>query len=213
MKTKIYLTFFLSSLLASCSNLSTSTSWDKYGLKDEVKLFIETSYSVEKQSNQWVEQSILSKSQVLFNEQGIVLEQKTENLKMISELEGNQIKKVLGYLNDTQTVVSIIEEYSSKKMKYKTFSIDEGEFNFDSDSFLEIEELYGEYGVTKFVSRSYFNGKIFQEQIITYDYNDKGYLISESEERGGDVHLEMDIKYEYLEFDEKGNWLKRLHRG
>lgn len=196
-------------LLIGCSNHKTTINWRHKGLRGRVKLVKEKRYRAEakKKSKKWRKKTILSYNETVFNDKGSLLEKKSFDkneklsLKIIYNTNQNKVQELCFY--DKKNILlnkEIIEESTSKKIKARRFVKDE--------IYSGYEEFYGKYGITKSISYSYWDNKKSLYSTITYKYDKKGYLISKNTV-GYPSHYNV-IRYKYLKFDKKGNWLKRL---
>lgn len=84
---------------------------------------------------------------------------------------------------------------------------------YDENGFLQSAEIESQMGSMK-VSYTWENGKIKSQKMnmmgqdvpTTYTYNDKGELVKQTINMGGQ---EMALEYKDYKYDDKGNWISR----
>ena len=199
--------FVVFGMLSSCE---TKTDWSLYALNGKVKKYAENHYEPETKFGEWQKgkpQEYGSNS-VTFDTSGMYngmdfldennelrerLKAKVENGKILEELSYDKDGKLTGETKFTYLSDSDIEfvRYDQK-----------GEITGEGTSFLENGKV---------IRRDYKvidKGEALIEFRMRFEYNTKG-DISKSYQEDEDGNI-TSYTYEYVEFDEKKNWIKRL---
>lgn len=195
-------------ILISCSKPS---AWRDYRLNGKVKSFIERYYEAEMKFGEWENGDIIRDhhNSVKFNESGdyseIAYYDNDLNLtnKWIPIYNNNLVVEEHHYDASGELIrVLKINYISSKEMEVNVFDKDgkkienaKIEFQKRRERITKVSEYNGDNITNGSTYHSIYNKK---HQVISYkETNMKGEIITYE-------------KYEYLTFDEKGNWLKRL---
>lgn len=200
--------FILTGLLISCSNQS---DWNRFGLNGKVKSYLERYYEVEKKFGEWENGDIkyYGHNRFKFNEKGnyIVIEyiDDDEELtnKMIPKYENGKVIEEVYYDGDGDLVSKIkIEHIITNELAFKSFDED-GKKTIQGKTFFKNNK------VIKQVYNTFDDLKVDDEITVIFEYNKNGQLTSRKvTNKKGEIKFYK--KFEYLEIDDKGNWVKRL---
>ncbi|PTX60890.1 hypothetical protein C8N46_10546 [Kordia periserrulae] len=196
-------------LLNSCTRVLTE--WEKYGLKGNVKSMKEEDFEVIEESENWDIGPKMEYGYVInFDKEGyyenLVYHDSKGNFieKYIPKRKGRKIYEELRYDENNEITRKILVTYSSnKKRKYKILKAD-GELLSKNISYVE----------NKLVSRReiYVYDESFENDqlkfISEFTYDDNQNLIKYLQFTGKEETASY--TYKYLEFDDQGNWTKRL---
>lgn len=174
----------------SCS--SSYTDWDLEGLKGKVKQYEEKSSKAIEKFGEWaLDENDMSVKVVRFNENG-----RTREWVMYDKNGGELDKEILTYGGDKL----IGSEYFAKKLKVGTLEIEQNDNKivYKSKRTIPIyeERIIKNKKIIRVITDNYGDGTF---DTLNNEYNEKGLL------RTSNFY-----DYEYLEFDSKGNWTKRM---
>ncbi len=206
---KLFLLSLFSISLISCSIDSELESW---GLRGRVKSVFEQTYEVENKFGQWEQGSLIDYARnykATFDNKGLYVgtEYYHGDMDMFMKIipvrkNGNIIglttydrvgklesRTKIHYLSKNEKV---IEEFDAgnNKIRYSKFSLKSGK-------------------TVKIVETTFKDGRKNEVYTIFRDYDRKGNLISErvNTEEGKTIR---EYRFEHLEFDHKGNWVKMI---
>lgn len=204
-----WISFIVIVLLTSCSE---HPGWKRFGLKGKVKSFTERTYDAEKKFGKWEngDLKISGHNKTMFNESGEITEidYLDEDLKLTT-------KYIPTYKDDNVIEENYFDESGAlnSSNKFTNISSDKKEYErLDKEGRKEMDEIlyYSKNQITKSIINSYYNGNVLDVFTATFEYDKNNHLISMKQvNKKGEIILF--IKFEYLEFDQKGNWTKRLN--
>gem|GEM_PF-1595412 len=202
---------FLACLILSVTACSTNNDREYWGLNDNVKSCFERYYKVEKKFGKWENGNLEYHGhyQVSFDKKGQYQEidyyDYDMNLsgKIIPVRKNNKIIEEQ-YYDEGGTLRSItkINQISNRESQYESFNED-GEKVAFGKSIRKAGKLMEQ---NQTIVRDDSENEIYT---TTHEYDKDGNVIS-FKRISSESEVDLHVRYEYLEFDEKKNWTKRL---
>lgn len=212
MTTKNYLQiFFLFGIIGLMTSCSKNSDWNRFGLRGNVKTYLEKHYEPEMKFGEWENGDIeySGHNKVSFDEEGNY--QWIEYLDDDLELSGKLIPKrengevIEGSYYDEEGKLynkSKITYNSSNELEFVVYDKN-GEKTSQGKSLFKNNRIYSqEY-------QTFEDGKIENEYKTTFEYDKNENLISQKQtNKKGEISFFT--KFKYLSFDNNNNWTKRL---
>ena len=183
----------------------------EYGLKGNVKSYFERVYKAEKKFGKWEKGNIAyyGHNQVIFDKKGVFQEFEcydramnlTEKRIPIRE-KGKMLEKIFYYGNGNLYRKSVYTHISKNEIDFERFNSDEEKVGYG-----KIIRRNGRM-TNQFYTKIYSDVEREKLTTVLYEYDKDGNLISEKHIEEGVIYFSL--RYEYLEFDAKKNWTKRL---
>lgn len=208
-KTKItYILFSLAATtLMSCSKV---TDWDKFGVKHEVREYSEKHYLPVKKDGNWEKGEIafFGHHKVSFDEDGNYLRMKyfddTDKFagEVVPKRQDDKVIEESFYFRDgTLLNKTAIKHVSDNIQSYIVYDgqgkkTSEGKF-LSKDSKITRQKF------------KELEGKEFKEYLTTFTYDNKGNITSRKQV-DNDGKVISFTRYEYLLYDVRDNWVKKL---
>jgi len=197
----------LAGAFVSCSDTDECKEYD---LKGEVKSSFAKFYGVEKKDGEWVKGNILYRhNRVIFDKKGLLqeVEHYNEHIfltgKTIPTRKKGKIVEESYYDKDRDFVEKTIFKHISKN------EIDFERFSSNGEKFRYGKTIRKNGKKTSKSTTFMYRDDEFREDIELFEYDKDDNLISvETTDEEGEITVS--VRYEYLEFDAKGNWTKRL---
>jgi len=218
---------------SACANVNF---WKAQGFKGEVKSYVELTYAVEKKSEKWVKGAALyiGNQKTTYSPKGkfLTFESYGKNMNLLSKsvpkYDGN---KRIGMLvhGSNDSLLSRSENIQSPKKVTETLNYNGADIFVGKSKRIRVSKnvletyTYDALGKkTRYVKELLENNKVVSRSTteykdtlatmvmnVVYSFDEAGLMTRMKYTiEGGPVV--MDEIYEYLEFDVKGNWTKRL---
>lgn len=206
----IYITvsIILTAIFTSCSS---PTDRDLWQLKGEVKALKEKNYRTELVAGEWMKRNgeMYGGYSVDFEKSGNYIEMRQYGYR------GEFIQKLVPTREDGLVVdESYYDENNVLQTKIKINHLSKNELEYESYNANNTLVNKGKTQkknnkIIKQLMDVYEGGEKVNELTTTYEYDDKGDIISlKQTDKNGEAKLFQ--KFKHLEYDEKGNWTKKL---
>ena len=195
-------------IFTSCSS---NNDWDRYGIKGEVKTFLEKNYDAEMGLEGWEKGNIkhYGYNKVLFDKNGNYkwLEYRDDGNGLSGKLIPKREKeKVIeeSYYNEGGELISkttIIHNFNDE--------LDFTVFDSDGEKTSQGKSFFKNNRISKQEYQTFEDNKIKNEYSIVFEYDKEGNLISQKQidKKGETTYF---FRYKYISFDDNNNWTKRL---
>lgn len=205
---KIALLIITIGILTSCTN---NNDWNTFGLKGQIKIYIERNYEAEKKFGEWGKGDIeyYGHNRCSFDSKGNY--QWIEYLDEDYELSGKLIPK-----RENGDVIE--ESYYDKDgkliSKTKIIHKSKGELEYigydkDGEKTTQGKSNFANNRIIKQQYQKFEDNNVKEEYTIVYEYDKDRNLVSQIQtDKKGEITYSL--KIEYLAFDENKNWTKRL---
>ena len=205
----LYLTLAMFTLLTACQSMGND--WDRLGLKGKVKRVEERTYNVDGQKfGEWQQgRRTFGNANMAFDANGGFLWTETLdrdlklNSKYVVKRQSDRLFNELFYNAEGQlTDKNEVERVSANRTTFVNYDMD-GNKRLEGDTYLRNHKLARQEFTLfeKGVAQSGF--------VVVFEYDEDGNLIRQKQTRNGE-ELTYFARYEYLTFDDKKNWTKRL---
>ena len=195
-------------IFMSCSNADERKN---FGLKGNVKNYFERLYEVEKKFGKWEMGSMASygHNRVTFDENGLYqeFEYYIYDMDLIGKLipireNGKVLEEIYYDENGYPKSKTTIKHISKNEVDFESFD-SEGKKNSYGKTIRKNGNIINQFSTT-------IRSNVEDEKYTTlFEYDKDGNLISrkQTNQKG---EIVVHLRFEYLEFDEKKNWTKRL---
>jgi hypothetical protein len=196
---------FLITTFISCSNTNERKNW---GFKGNVKSCFERLYEAKKKFGKWENGDIeyYGHNRITFDKKGLY--QEIEYYDDDMDLTGKLVA-----IREKRKLLEEMYYDGDGKLQSKTI-VNNNEFDFESFDSNGEKTSYGNTirkngKIIKIVQTMIKNGVEDDTYTTLFEYDKDENIISQKRtNKKGEIDFQM--KFEYLEFDEKKNWVKRL---
>jgi hypothetical protein len=208
MKTRHF--FLLTLLVALFASCSKNNDRQRFGLKGEVKTFVEHYYEVEESGDEWQigQQLGYGNNKVYFSEDGLYQKVHYFNEedkfigKLVPERDGDKIVSE-SYIDESGEVTS------TTKISHPGKDIMEFEgYDLEGNLINKGKTIYENHRLVSQEYTAYYDGDTIVF-ISSYTYDENGNIKTQLQKDDGESEGST-FSFEYLKFDEKGNWTERL---
>jgi hypothetical protein len=206
----IFILIAVFGMLSSCSN-SKRSDWNTFGVKGEVKSYIENYYDVEMKSGEWKKGDLITygNSRVSFDRNGNYesIESFDEDNRVSEKVipkrkDGEIIEEIQYNKNGKITGRSDVTSQSDTEFAYVSYDEDGKKISigkiFLKNDKAERQELEMDWG-----------GDANKKIIVEYKYDENGNISSLKQTDDKGEVMTHDV-YKYTEFDDQNNWIERL---